>query len=161
MAKSNPDRFASSADSPLQSGPPSKLSMTQIFNVCCKGSLTGVFAGVVVGGFVDLEIIPAVLLISLFVLIPIALFGITFYRSRDSVVSQICFWLGAAPLAIYFVMLMFNQGSDAGVVQEIGQWGLIGYFLQLFPAALILHFLSLKELANAQNIETQHADGNS
>jgi len=115
-------------------------------HITWKGLLAWTVAGVILGIVIDPEIIGAVLLLSLFVMIPVTVFGVTLYRTCDQTSGQLGFWIAATPLPVMFFLMQFDNGSDAGVVQDIGRAALIGYGTQLLPAALALHYFTKKEL---------------
>jgi VIT1/CCC1 family predicted Fe2+/Mn2+ transporter len=143
MPEENPYRFEGSAESlakpreqPRQVRPPNGYALF----------FAGIFAALMAAILVPLISEPKAILeslfLTLFVLFPIGMYVGVLAKKRSRLKAQLGFWTAAAPLGLYFVAMLFDRGGDAGVVQLIGMYLLIGYGTQLLAAATVLGLMT-------------------
>jgi VIT1/CCC1 family predicted Fe2+/Mn2+ transporter len=143
MPEENPYRYEGSAESLAKpSEHPRKVLPPNGYALFFAGIFAALAAAILVPLFSEPKAIPYSLILTLFVLFPVGIYVGVLAKKRNNHKAQLGFWMAAAPLGLYFVATLFNQGEDAGVVQLIGKYLLIGYSSQVVAAAVALGLMT-------------------
>jgi hypothetical protein len=121
MLEHNPYHYDGTAESLTPQLPPSGA-----LGICFKSFLFTLVSSIIIGWLINSAIIGAFMLFSFTLLIPITAYGLTFHKLRKSGISQLVFWLSAAPLAIFFGILICFRGPEENHQWVLGIFGLIG-----------------------------------